>query len=645
MTELPNSNEFRAAVQRELRVQYTRSIKRKTAVLLVVIAGLVTIYGLDRMKLKLKETRETPYLASDVAEYLKTDPLLGEAAKKLPAGERYTDAKALFEALLARTDSAAAAAKEKTGIRAAYVELAGIDRRIREAAVAATIPGVTKEEEARSAVAALRVRRAELIATRTAEIAEADKNAAPRIRAAYAKPLARIDEEIQTAVIADPQPETKVADGAKALLATLKARRAELIAARAGELNEAEQSAAANVAALQRTFDELGVAEGAKSKFEPTTNERLDRFLGHLADPEHPLSIIYDMLWYAGLIVAVLALAALLLTPLFRILPIAGVEDPIMDRVRGLFGRAPRSVGTSVARLAAMVIGTAAVVSVATTAPSSPAMTSALLSPPPAAAEMEAAAKDRESTPRPPNERESGKVLPPANPVPSSDPPPQQPTPQTPQPPPGVLADNGCLNELICAVRQLESDNAIQRERLKVHEEALTMLAPFPARVANLVQEEKEQVDQLEDFFGETREEIAGANESAAKAAVQAQKAADDAATVERDLDSARRLLEKRADGIEAGLLLPYKLGERPPLLASLLGFDHYRVTDASVAFMEKAGAPSSVVEAVRAMKSGGDLSNDELRQRLRQQLCGGSVNCDNHLAWRDTVLRAARRQ
>ncbi len=86
-------------------------------------------------------------------------------------------------------------------------------------------------------------------------------------------------------------------------------------------------------------------------------------------------------------------------------------------------------------------------------------------------------------------------------------------------------------------------------------------------------------------------------------------------------------------------------MGERSGFLTSLLSFERYRVTAASVTFVEKAGAPEEVVAAMRSLEDGGDMSNDALRLALRQELCGAQSNCELHVAWRDTVLRAARRQ
>lgn len=207
--------------------------------------------------------------------------------------------------------------------------------------------------------------------TQAADLAKAKTT----IRDAYAARIGKTDQDIRGAVTAEP-----ASQQAKDLQ-NLKTRRAELVAARTAELTEAEQNSAAYVATLRRAFDDSNVAEAAKSVFRVSENESLNNFAKHVVDPDHPLSILYDVLWYASLVLGVLSLVALLLTPLFKTLPVIGADEKFMDQIRGIFGRVPRSIGAGIARVAAMTIGTAAIVSVAATAPSSPLHESGLLPP------------------------------------------------------------------------------------------------------------------------------------------------------------------------------------------------------------------------------------------------------------------------
>ena len=142
----------------------------------------------------------------------------------------------------------------------------------------------------------------------------------------------RAIRDVVTADPASPPPATSKP------LKDLKATRAELIAARTGELTEAEQNTAASVAALRREFDNSNVAEAAKSVFRVSKNESLNDFAKRVADPDHPLSILYDVLRYASLVLGVLSLVALLLTPLLNA-AVIGADERFMDQIRDLLGR------------------------------------------------------------------------------------------------------------------------------------------------------------------------------------------------------------------------------------------------------------------------------------------------------------------
>jgi hypothetical protein len=432
------------------------------------------------------------------------------------------------------------------------------------------------------------------------------------IRGAYANRIGKADQDIRGAVTAD-KPEKQV-------IADLKARRAELIAARTAELTEAEQNAAASAATLRRAFDDSNVAEAAKSVFRVSENESLNNFAKRVADPDHPLSILYDVLWYASLVLGVLSLVALLLTPLFKMLPVMGADEKFMDQIRGLFGRVPRSIGAGIARVAAMTIGTAAIVSVAATAPSSPLYESGL----PPRIEQEVS--------EPPVKGEGTSTV-----TGTAGPPPPQETDR--------VAPDPRVDTLLTDVATLKSDNEAHKSVFAAHKESLDKLEPLPIRVAALAEEERAQKEQLETSFGVIHTRIGDVGEQAESAGLKAEFAERKAVEVSQQVGEAGKRIAESAAAIEAGVDLPLKVGERPALLRSVLGFDRYRVTEASVSYVRRAGAPEAILAAVRAMAGDAVLTNDALRLELRQRVCGSSTNCETYVAWRGTVLRAARQQ
>lgn len=440
------------------------------------------------------------------------------------------------------------------------------------------------------------------------------------IRDAYAARIGKTDQGIRDAVTAEPASDTAND------LQKLKTRRAELIAVRAAELTEAEQNAAAYASTLRRAFDDSNVAEAAKSVFRVSENESLNDFARHVVDPDHPLSILYDVLWYASLVLGVLSLVALLLTPLFKTLPVIGADEKFMDQIRGIFGRVPRSIGAGIARVAAMTIGTAAIVSVAATAPSSPLYESGLLPP---RIEQEASEPLVKGT----STSETTSTAGPDEVTGPSDGGQEE---QVPDP---------RVDTLLTDVATLKGDNEAHKNAFAAHKESLDKLAPLPVRVATLAEEERAQKDQLETSFGVIHTRIGDVDERAESAGLKADFAERKAVEVSQQVDQAGKRIAESAAAIEAGIDLPLKVGERPALIRSMLGFDRYRVTEASVTYVRRAGAPEEILAAVRAMAGGAVMTNDALRLELRQRVCGSSTNCAAHVAWRGTVLRAARPQ
>lgn len=570
MAHLPKSEAFRRSVSNEAWKQFAKSMRAKLAMLVVSIVAIAAVVGLDAMKTELRDTREKTYSAARIAVHLKDNARLAGPVQQL-----------------AMKNERYATAEE----------------------VFNALLGETPY---------------------AADLAAAKKT----IRDAYAVRIGATDQAIRGAVTAEPPDDAKQVADTKTRLEVLKARRAELVAARSAELTEAEQSAAANTATLRRAFDDSNVAETAKSTFRVSENESLNDFAKHVVDPGHPLSIIYDVLWYASLVLGVLSLVALLLTPLFRTLPVTGADETFMDQIRSIFGRVPRSVGAGIARVAAMTIGTAAIVSVATTAPSSPLYESGLLPP-----RIEREASQPPKTPTG-TEATTGTA---------------GPAPHTPTTPPEEKKLDDVTNKelepdprvgvLITDVEQLKTDNDAHKKRFESHKESLEKLEPLPGRVATLADEEQAQKQQLETSLGAIHTRVGGVDQRAERADLKADFAQKKAVEVSNQVDAAGKRIAERAADIEDGVDLPYKVGERPAFVRSLLGFDRYRVTEASVTYVRRAGAPEEVLAAVRAMTGGAVMTNDALRLDLRQRVCGGSTNCKAYVAWRGTVLRAARLQ
>jgi hypothetical protein len=140
--------------------------------LVVAIVAIATVVRLDAMKAELRDTREKKYSAVRVAALLKSNPdLAGPARRLADKNERYATPDDVFNAILAETSYAADLAVAKTTIRDAYtVRIAKADTDIRGA--------VTADKPDKTTLTELKARRAELIAARTAELTEAEQNAA-----------------------------------------------------------------------------------------------------------------------------------------------------------------------------------------------------------------------------------------------------------------------------------------------------------------------------------------------------------------------------------------------------------------------------------------------------------------------------------
>ncbi len=449
------------------------------------------------------------------------------------------------------------------------------------------------------------------------------------IRQRYAGPLKAVEAELARLLAANPRPPTFDKD-----FATQFASRTSLISARAVELQDAQQTATAVRTGLKEAWDRSNPSQ-AKVPYAYFGVKGLDSVAKHMVDPDDPLSIIYDVLWYAALIIGVMAFAALVLAPVFRAVPLTGAEDSFGERVRGFFSRAPRALSTGSSLLAAAV-GTAAIVGASAALPSSPLQETRFVSPRLEEPNLPSdKAKDATTTTdaTPPDDSQAS--------------PPDSDHTSDPAPPNDTLTT---IRNDITTIR-----NAISafETRVNAHEHPIVehpIVEPSPpddrviTRVIELADKVENTVNGLHQQIERGDEEIR-THIGHSRTAVEAKIAGVDARTqsVENKLAGAGAQIDARAKELDAAIILPHMLGERPSFLAGTLGFDRYEVTPATLMFLEKLGAPADVQRAVTNLGST-RYSNDEVRLALRAALCTPpSHNCDVYLAWRDTVLRAAR--
>lgn len=616
MVKLPESAEFRRSVFDEAWRQFRKSVGMKVAVLAVGVVAISVVVGLDFLKRELRDSVQKPYRAAVVADQatavqssLKDKVAaadLAAAAEKLKAhdalvaNDGYSTSEDLYNALLAQTTYANDAVTQQQKIRATF------DKLIRD-----VDPSVDQRAAALS----------DAVAGAMKSVA-----ASPGVRAAADKAI----------------------EEAKKGLEAAKNNRAELIAARTARLAEVDQSVAANRTAFRLAFEGSRIAETARKRFEVASSyEKLNAFAKNLADPDHPLSILYDVIWYAALVVAVLALVALLLAPIFKAIPVAGADETFKGKLSNILGRAPTLVGKGVISVAAATIGTAAVLSVATTAPSSPLYESKVI-------------WTTESGPKQPETPGNG---------PHGTPPPIASTTGTTSGP-SSSTDTGTTTTTTTSTTTTSTtsscipacevvpatdtrvdallsdvDNMKQRgsEAASQFDKRITAIEGLSQRLTTFASEESAQKTELNQTFATIRDRLSSDEKRVSAAEVNADFAQQSAMAAQQALNAASRKIETRADAIETGVVLPYQIGERPGVLQTLFGFDRYRVSTASKSFLQKAGAPENVVTAVSEIAGPKVLTNDELREKLRLKLCGGRENCPDYLAWRATVLRAAR--
>ncbi|HVR41293.1 MAG TPA: hypothetical protein VMU84_19520 [Thermoanaerobaculia bacterium] len=543
---------LRAAVHRIAYRQFAKSIRRKIALLLTAVVAIGVVIGLDALRAELQEAKATPYRA--VAALKKTatgDGPLETAIRQLRDDEKFANADALFEAVLAKTANAKTSSDRQTAIRTLY------DARLRV-----------------------------------------------------------IDSQIDALLAQEPVPDSEKTPGTDTV-DKLETRRASLLLSRAKRLDEIQQNATIERTSLRRDFDEK-YANNARLSF------RYHPRLRQLSDPTDPLSVIYDILWYASLIIGVLAIVALLLAPLFTSLSLTGAEDSFMEQIRGLLRRPGRTIASGIASLAALGVGTAAIVNNVASASNSPWNAPGVGPQRVIEQKVEIETIQRAELPSTDTAQKTT----------TGDPEPTTPTPPDPR-----------IDRLLTDVQGLRETDERHTVSLGEHEAVVQNLRRVPEVLGSLDQKIDAQKGAIDDGFRAANDTIDKRVKSAEEYFDLAiDRTALKTKDLETKLDDATTNVGKEAVQIRSGVYMPYGIGERPSFVRSFLGFDRYRIT-ANVPVVLREVGGIEVAEKVEALVSDELLSSDDLLLALRDQLCPEkpTKNCRDFREWSGVVMRAAR--
>jgi hypothetical protein len=134
--------------------------------------------------------------------------------------------------------------------------------------------------------------------------------------------------------------------GHETQLASLIYSRAMAAAQRAADLAQFDAQAASQKAKLRDAFEDLypeRFALTSRPVFSDDKTATINAVQSAFFDEKHPIHTVFDVFWYASLIVAVLGLVYLVLVPLYRLLPFGGVQDAMEKRYEDLFSRGASS--------------------------------------------------------------------------------------------------------------------------------------------------------------------------------------------------------------------------------------------------------------------------------------------------------------
>ena len=400
------------------------------------------------------------------------------------------------------------------------------------------------------------------------------------------------------------------------------ARRDSLIELRAMDVDQIEREAAREKSALRKEFDAAAVPKYAFTAF-PT--DALNKIGQRFADADDPVSVVFDILWYAALIVAVICIVALILTPVFRALPVAGTEEKFWDQIKSLFGKAPR-VARGISGIAAVAVGAATVIATANTARSSPAK------------EAKPFAR-RAYVPPAPRDPESPQAVP----DPRVD---------------KLLHEVALLHETDANHDQRLTDQnkqlGDQGRTLANHEQALLPLKPLPDRMLSVetwVQTFEPAESQriataaqrtLGDAARYTNQRVEWLEDSVKQ---QLDATNERVTQTENSVQTAAKEIDQKAGAITDGVFQPYLIGERPSALKAVFGFDRYRATTATELILKQNNADDAIVKAVGDLRRTNKVyTQAEFLRTLRVWTCHDQHNsCTAYQNWQALVLRTAR--
>lgn len=443
-----------------------------------------------------------------------------------------------------------------------------------------------------------------------------------KIRAAFATFAQKIAARNQRIEVMAAEP---AATDKPAQLEVEIARRDSLVGIRNMQVEEIERDAAEAKANLRKAFDSAAIRRYTFNFF---SSDALNRVGQRFADAEDPVSVVFDILWYAALIIGVICIVALILTPVFRALPVTGTEEKFWDQIKGILGKAPR-VARGMTGIAAVAAGTLAVVATANSATSSPAKQARIFT--------------------------RRAYLPPAEPPIAGDPAPRQ-------------GSDPRIEKLLAEVASLHDTDA-NHERslldqgktlgehgrtLADHAKSLEPLIPLPGRLVSVEQwvngfepaEERRIAAATDRVYG-SAVMYADKKDALLKDVLEFQidQTNQRVENTEKIVNTEARNIEAHAELISNGVFQPYLIGDRPSAVRTLFGFDRYRANAATELILQQNKADSDIVNAVSSLRRvEKPYTQSDFLRTLRVWTCHDQHNsCDAYEKWYPIVLRTAR--
>jgi hypothetical protein len=357
------TSQLASALRAHADREFIRNVALKGSLFLITVTAIAVLVFLDGVKRHGLDGKAKPYAQPVLARHLESSNAteLAEAAKHVPDG-RFATTDDAFTSIYAETRTEKELLQEERNVLTRYrVRVQAIDE-----AISKLLEANPRDQTFDDSLARQLDDRKTQMKERDAEIA-ARPDQMEQIRALYEPKLQKIDAGIAKLLERDPSP-TKF----DVRLTSYLALRTALTNARTSELQEISQRRSAGREELKRAFDQTQPSKTANRFSRFGANTRVNTFMANVADPEHPLNILYEMLWYASVILAVVSFATLLLSPLFRAVPLQGAQESFADRLKQLLSFGSRAAAKSVAALGAVAVGTFVVAGATKALPSSP---------------------------------------------------------------------------------------------------------------------------------------------------------------------------------------------------------------------------------------------------------------------------------